>query len=187
MPPRYVYWTIIAGGLPTAFRAADREELRPTFNRLKSKHPDAEMKYFARGKLWASAEDADRDAAARRSEGRRPVEGRGRTWRPGGEHVDPRQQYKDAKKIKNVARRKQRFERRQGVGVAGPSDDTSPRPRGPERSKSANPLRDRSRVEGSPRERPSWDRKAEVPSQNRSRRPYRPSGGLPRDKDKRRS
>ena len=27
MPPRYAYWTIIAGGLPTAFRAAEREEL----------------------------------------------------------------------------------------------------------------------------------------------------------------
>ena len=30
MPPRYAYWTIIAGGLPTAFRAAEREELLPT-------------------------------------------------------------------------------------------------------------------------------------------------------------
>ena len=39
MPPRYAYWTIIAGGLPTAFRAADREELLPTFQRIKEKHP----------------------------------------------------------------------------------------------------------------------------------------------------
>ena len=50
MPPRYAYWTIIAGGLPTAFRASEREELLPTFQRIKEKHHDAEMKWFARGK-----------------------------------------------------------------------------------------------------------------------------------------
>src|SRR6476619_283895 len=61
MPPRYAYWTIIAGGLPTAFRAADRDELLPTFQRIKEKHPDAQMKYFARGKLWES-QDAARAA-----------------------------------------------------------------------------------------------------------------------------
>src|SRR6266850_3195853 len=58
MPPRYAYWTIIAGGLPTAFRAADRDELLPTFQRIKDKHPDAQMKYFARGKLWESQDAA---------------------------------------------------------------------------------------------------------------------------------
>ena len=30
----------------------------PTFQRLKEKHPDAEMKWFARGKLWDSPEAA---------------------------------------------------------------------------------------------------------------------------------
>ena len=49
MPPRFAYWTILAGGLPTAFRAAERDELMPTFQRLREKHPDAEMKWFARG------------------------------------------------------------------------------------------------------------------------------------------
>src|SRR6266850_8579420 len=58
MPPRYAYWTIIAGGLPTAFRAAGRDELLPTFQRIKDKHPDAQMKYFARGKLWESQDAA---------------------------------------------------------------------------------------------------------------------------------
>ena len=58
MPPRFAYWTILAGGLPTAFRAALREELLPTFRRIQEKHPDAEMKYFARGRLWASPEEA---------------------------------------------------------------------------------------------------------------------------------
>ena len=58
MPPRYSYWTILAGGLPTAFRAAEREELLPTFHRIRDKHPDAEMKWFARGRLWESPEEA---------------------------------------------------------------------------------------------------------------------------------
>src|SRR5690242_14812489 len=123
MPPRYSYWTILAGGLPTAFRAADRDDLLPTFQRIREKHPDAEMKWFARGKLWASPEEAQRDrerqtrgdvrdrrdrrgagadritrpaaASPDRTTGRsgsaeREREHRGRDWRPGGEHRDPR-------------------------------------------------------------------------------------------------
>lgn len=111
MPPRFVYWTILAGGLPTAFRAADREELLPTFRQIRSKHPDAEMKYFARGKLWASQEEARHaaDAARARPKG---VAGRGREWRPGGEHHDPRQKFKNAQKARNQKQRTDRFERR---------------------------------------------------------------------------
>jgi hypothetical protein len=87
MPPRYSYWTILAGGLPTAFRAADRADLLPTFNRIREKHPDAEMKWFARGRLWASPEDAQADLQRARII-------RSRDWRPGGEHRDPRQNFK---------------------------------------------------------------------------------------------
>src|SRR5688572_25801834 len=111
MPPRYSYWTIVAGGLPTAFRAAERDELLPTFKRIQDRHPDAEMKYFARGRLWGSQEDAEQAATARREAGGRDA-GRGREWRPGGEHRDPRQKFKDAKKDRNLQARKQRFERR---------------------------------------------------------------------------
>src|SRR5919202_1911590 len=108
MPPRYVYWTILADGLPTAFRATERDELMPTFQRLREKHPDAEMKWFARGKLWDSPEHAKR-AAARDDErhgggdARRRGDARGKDWRPGGNHRDPRQKYKDAKKARNVS------------------------------------------------------------------------------------
>jgi len=119
MPPRYSYWTIIAGGLPTAFRAAERDDLMPTFKRIQEKHPDAEMKWFARGKIWESPEAARQDTEARR----RPPEGRGRDWRPGGEHRDPRQKFKDAKKKGNQDRRQQRFERKQ----ASPRSETPPR------------------------------------------------------------
>lgn len=113
MPPRFAYWTILAGGLPTSFRAADRDDLLPTFRRIKARHPDAEMKYFARGKLWESADEARRAHAGRFAATPRPDvrDRRGRGWRPGGEHRDPRQPFKDAKKTRNQDRRRQRWQR----------------------------------------------------------------------------
>jgi len=148
MPPRYAYWTIIAGGLPTAFRSATLEDLLPTFQRIRERHPDAIMKWFARGKLWDSPEDA----RVRRDEPRgrrppndpagnerdaRPREKRGRDWRPGGEHRDPRQKFMDAKKAQNAARRQERWQKKGGpVHRAAPVPGTpphrpSPPPRGP--------------------------------------------------------
>ena len=41
MPPRFAYWTIIVDEVATSFRAKDRAELLPTFNRLKQKNPGA--------------------------------------------------------------------------------------------------------------------------------------------------
>lgn len=131
MPPRYAYWTIIAGGLPTAFRAAEREELLPTFQRIRERHPDAQMKWFARGKLWDSPEAARirrEDPRGRRPAGdtrpdernrpRRPESStRDRSWRPGGEHRDPRQKFVDAKKQQNAALRKDRWQRKNTAGV----------------------------------------------------------------------
>jgi hypothetical protein len=109
MPPRFAYWTIIAGGLPTAFRAAAQDELLPTFKRIQEKHPDAEMKYFARGRLWASPAEAQQAIETARRRRKAPGQ---RDWRPGGEHRDPRQRFKDARKTRNLERRRQRFERR---------------------------------------------------------------------------
>jgi hypothetical protein len=128
MPPRFAYWTIIAGGLPTAFRAAEYDELLPTFKRIHEKHPDAEMKYFARGRLWASPEEARQAAEAARQRPRRPAH---RDWRPGGEHRDPRQRFRDAKKARNLDRRRQRFERHDNGAArpAGPAKATGRRPK----------------------------------------------------------
>jgi hypothetical protein len=135
MPPRYAYWTIIAGGLPTAFRAADRDELMPTFQRLREKHPDAQMKWFARGKLWDSPEQVREQNERGRD---RDDRGQGRTadWRPGGAHRDPRQKFKDAKKARNIDRRRTRFERKQGdAPIEKPHGDKVLRPpRQPERA-----------------------------------------------------
>jgi hypothetical protein len=108
MPPRHAYWTILVDDQPTAFRAHDAGELEPTLNRLRERHPSAVMKWFERGKLFDSRDQAREQGLGkgeRRWEGPRPDRShderpRDRKWRPGGEHRDPRQQYKDAKKAK---------------------------------------------------------------------------------------
>jgi hypothetical protein len=95
MPPRFTYWTIILDGQPTAFRAAEREQLLPTLKQLQSKNPGAVMKWYAHGRLWESPEEVwqvrlkAREAAREASEERR-----NRSWRPGGEHKDPREKFK---------------------------------------------------------------------------------------------
>ena len=120
MPPRFAYWTILAGGLPTAFRAADRDDLLPTFRRIQEKHPDAELKWFARGKLWASPEEARADRG-------RPVERRDRSWRPGGNHRDRRDAFKTAARERNRARRQERFNRKQRAAAPPESRDDNRR------------------------------------------------------------
>lgn len=182
MPPRFAYWTIIAGGLPTAFRAADREDLLPTFRRIHEKHPDAVMKYFARGKLWASLEEARaaaemRRAARARDEGRRAqTTGRGHNWRPGGEHQDPRQKFKDAKKARNLSRRRQRFERRThgekpDEGRHRPSQDAPRLP--PKRAFGGEQFTRRTREDAASNQN-ATDRKASVDRGSREVRRSRP-------------
>jgi hypothetical protein len=94
MPPRFAFWTIILDGQPTAFRARERETLLPTLRQLQSKNPDAVMKWFARGRLWESPEEARRQPPITHH-GRRATERRGPDWRPGGQHVDSRFRAKD--------------------------------------------------------------------------------------------
>ena len=70
MPPRYVYWTIIVDGQPTAFRSGSLEDIMPTFNRLKEKQPTAELKWFQNGQLFPSRHDAQEFMRARGDRGR---------------------------------------------------------------------------------------------------------------------
>src|SRR5216684_1392732 len=106
MPPRFAYWTILFGGQPTSFRAATEDELLPTFKQIQSKHPDAVMMWFARGRLWKSPREAQEALFARRKErdARREIRGapRGREWRPGGEHKDPRDRFKVPRDVKRA-------------------------------------------------------------------------------------
>ena len=89
MPPRYAYWTILIDHKPTAFRAREKEELQPTFYQLQRTNRDVVMKWFARGRLWETPEQA-RVAG----QGKATGEKRGRDWRPGGQHKDPRDRFK---------------------------------------------------------------------------------------------
>ncbi len=107
MPPRYAYWTILVDGQPTAFRAAESDELLPTLKRLQVKQPGALMKWFERGRLWESRDEAKdklRDGYTVGPDGALvppdATAGRGKGWRPGGEHKDPREKYQLAKKAK---------------------------------------------------------------------------------------
>src|SRR5262245_27231263 len=109
MPPRFAYWTILIDGKPTAFRAREQQELQPTLTQLKRTNKDVLLRWFARGKLWES-QDAERASwrerrageSAPRKDGQKDGQAaRGRDWRPGGQHKDPRQQFRDQKKQRN--------------------------------------------------------------------------------------
>jgi hypothetical protein len=93
MPPRYAYWTILIDNKPTAFRTREKEEMLPTFHQLRRTNKDVVLKWFARGRLWETPEAAQ--AAARETVAAR--EQRGRDWRPGGAHQDPRDRFKKKK------------------------------------------------------------------------------------------
>jgi hypothetical protein len=86
VPPRYAYWTILIDNRPTAFRAREQAELLPTLHQLKRTNPNAEMKWFARGRLW----DTPEQAQWARKNLPKPTARRSRDWRPGGDHKDPR-------------------------------------------------------------------------------------------------
>ena len=125
MPPRYHYWTIILEGKPTAFRAHAQEELIPTLRQLQTRHPDAVMKWFARGRLWESQEQerADAEARRRRPNPRNTTDRRGSDWRPGGEHKDPRDRFKGPRdeKRRRFAQKLRRDRTAPGKGGKGGS------------------------------------------------------------------
>jgi len=176
MPPRFAYWTILVGGLPTAFRSAERDELMPTFKRLQEKQPDAEMRWFARGKLWSSPEEASADTRGRSADADRAA--RGRNWRPGGTHQDPRQPYKDAKKRGNQERRQQRFDRKQDKDQVTRPNAQGSMPKGdrrPRQDQGARPEWKRDRPEGARPKGPGAEGRSHRPEWKKDR----PEGARP--------
>ncbi len=95
MPPRFTYWTILIDGQPTAFRAHQQADLLPTLVQIRRANPSAEMKWFARGRIWESPAAAAQAQTRQRSpNGRRARTGLA-TWRsaqrsPCPIHTDPR-------------------------------------------------------------------------------------------------
>jgi hypothetical protein len=103
MPRNFAYWVIVSGAHATAFRAREAEDLLPTLKQLQRTQPDAALKWFERGRVWASPEAAQ-DALARLRRAPR----RDRAWRPGGEHADPRARFAVSRDEKRA-----RFKKRQ--------------------------------------------------------------------------
>lgn len=87
---KHSFWIIVDGAVPTAFRARLAEELMPTLKQLQRKQPNVALKWFERGRFWDSPEAAEAEQAARNQATRN----RGKEWRPGGEHKDPRARFK---------------------------------------------------------------------------------------------
>ena len=184
MPPRFAYWTILIDDKPTAFRARDQQELLPTLTQLKRTNQNVVMKWFAQGRLWDSPE-AQRETWKKPKP---PLERRGRDWRPGGDHKDPRARFsKEAQRKKRREERAASFERRD----VPRGDGDRPRPPKGDRPWSNRPPRDRQsggggwsgqpgppskRFSGAGGDRP-WSKKPQG-----ERRPWtgKPAGGAPR-------
>ncbi len=154
MPPRFAYWTIIIDDAPTAFRARDREELIPTYRQLLARNPNAAIKWFARGKLWESPEQA-------RAAIQPPREPRGPDWRPGGRHQDPRARFDKRSGTRNAPKGGSREGTRQSREGERPSHEGKRRKAPPAFGKAPAGTRKRSfddkraRPQGGPRD-PKW-------------------------------
>jgi hypothetical protein len=111
MPAPYAFWVIVDGVTPTAFRAKQRETLIPTLKQLQRTQPNVSLRWFDRGRLWDSplaARDALRARRLARPD-RRPE------WRPGGNHVDPKERFKLTRDQKRA-----RFKKRTTWGAEKP-------------------------------------------------------------------
>lgn len=108
---RTAFWTILLGTEPTAFRASQKNTLLPTLKQLQRRHPEAIIKWFERGQLFASPEEADLARAAA------VPEKRTRDWRPGGEHRDPRARFELTRDEK---RRRFKMQQRRDRADGGP-------------------------------------------------------------------
>ena len=162
MPPRFAYWTILIDNAPTAFRARDRDELLPTLAQIKRTNQNAELKWFAQGRLWDSPE-AQHESWKKPKEVR---ERRDRDWRPGGQHKDPRARFD-----KEAQRRKKR-EHRERFNAA-------PRPQ-PNREWKDRPPRTSTQKVGRPSGRRPWSDRERRPHGQRSAGAGKHAGWTPR-------
>lgn len=101
--PLIKYWVIVDGATATAFRARERDMLMPTLKQLQRTQPSTAIQWFERGRLWASPEAANEERERRKAFRRE----RGKEWRPGGAHKDPRARYQLTRDQKRA-----RFKRR---------------------------------------------------------------------------
>lgn len=169
MAKNFRCWVIVVGSESTAFRARLAEDLLPTLKQLQRTQPNVEMKWFERGRLWPSPEAA---VAALKERRRAPSHGeRGRDWRPGGDHKDPRAKYDIPRDEKRARFKKQLIAKKTRAG-AGEATSRPPSDRPPYRPSGAPPHR---RFSGSSSRSPGSPPRFDKPRGQTSRRP--PSGG----------
>ena len=126
------YWIIMAGETPTAFRSKDRESLEPTLHQLQRTQPDVLLRWFEGHRLWdtpeAAAEARERQGALRKV--------RGKSWRPGGAHRDPREKYQLTRDQKRA-----RFKTRLRNHPSDPIDTVRHEEKGESSSRTSRPKR----------------------------------------------
>lgn len=124
-------WVIVDGTQPTAFRAREAEDLIPTLKQLQRTQPDVALMWFERGRLWNSPGDAQQALLERR---RTPPKGRGREWRPGGEHKDPKARPRIPRDEKRSLFKKRLISKKtQGGGFPSSGTGRPPSGSGPDR------------------------------------------------------
>jgi hypothetical protein len=155
-------WVILVGSVPTSFRAKEREDLVPTFKQLQRTQPDVTLRWFERGRVWENP-DAARAAsllAAEAAKVRRPRRDpalgppRGKEWRPGGEHKDPRARFeltRDQKRAKFKRNLIAGNESADAPEAGAPREDSAPRTERPA------PRTERASPAAPPKKRPSGD------------------------------
>jgi hypothetical protein len=138
-------WVILVGTVPTSFRAKEREDLVPTFKQLQRTQPEVTLRWFERGRVWENP-DAARAAsllAAEAAKVRRPRRDpalgppRGKEWRPGGEHKDPRARFELTRDQKRA-----KFKRNLIAGNDSP-EAAAPRTEKPAQAPAAAPAKKR--------------------------------------------
>ncbi len=139
MPAPHNVWVILIGAVPTSFRAKTREELVPTFKQLQRTQPEVALRWFERGKVWENPEAAraasllKATAAKERRPRRDPALGppRGKEWRPGGEHKDPKARFELTRDQKRA-----KFKRNLIAGNDSPAPSEAPASPSPKRESS---------------------------------------------------
>ncbi len=163
-------WVILVGNVPTSFRAKEREDLVPTFKQLQRTQPEVTLRWFERGRVWENP-DAARAAsllAAEAAKVRRPRRDpalgppRGKEWRPGGEHKDPRARFELTRDQKRAKFKRNLIAGNESAGgndapdAAAPREDAAPRSERPVRSERPAPRADRPAAAPA-KKRPSGD------------------------------
>ncbi len=158
MPVPHNVWVILIGPVPTSFRAKTREELVPTFKQLQRTQPEVALRWFERGKVWENPEAAraasllKATAAKERRPRRDPALGppRGKEWRPGGEHKDPKARFELTRDQKRAKFKRNLIAGNDSPEATSPAKETPARRDSPPSKRESAPAPAKKRPSGDP-------------------------------------